>query len=86
MKLDRVRTVIAVTLAAALTFSLVPAPVLAGDTGEILGRVVLTDRVTAMSGVTIVLVDPEMSRSDSRALPLFEMENEQTGRWTDRLY
>jgi hypothetical protein len=33
-----------------------------------------------------VLAAPVMSRNDPRALPLFEMTNEPTGRWTARFY
>ena len=59
MVIDRVRSVIAVTLVSALTFMMIPTPLLATDFGTLSGRVVTIDRQAFAETVTIVLVNPE---------------------------
>jgi len=58
MKFDRIRPIIAVALASVLTFTLVPAPLLAADSGVVMGRVVKSDQRTPVVGATIVFVNP----------------------------
>ena len=71
MRLERLRPVVALCLATALTITLVPAPAWASMSGELVGRIVQADRVTVVEGVTVVLVDPQ-SMAEYRSLPTGE--------------